>query len=107
MTRVNAGVCGFKTTVTATVREGKKAAVIMETECPSLKPMADELKEVDVFKECFARIGESPIFKLAQKYCKHASCPVPTAILKEIEVAARLALPRDVLIEVGRRDEEV
>lgn len=107
MTRVNAGVCGFKTTVTATVKDRGKAEIFLETECPSLKPMAEELKEVDVFKECFARIGESPVFKLAQKYCKHASCPVPTAILKEIEVAARLALPRDVLIEVGRRDEGV
>lgn len=101
MTRVNAGVCGFKTTIVATVKEGKKAVLFMQTECPSLKPMAEELKEVDIYKECFAKIGESPVFKLAQKYCKHASCPVPTAIIKEIEVASRLALPRNVVIEVG------
>jgi len=71
----------------------------MQTECPSLKPMAEELNEVDAYQECFAKVGESPVFQLARKHCKHAACPVPTAIIKAVEVAAKLALPKNVSIE--------
>jgi hypothetical protein len=30
-----------------------------------------------------------------------AACPVPTAIIKEVEVAAKLALPKNVEIELA------
>jgi hypothetical protein len=100
MAKVDAGICGFKTIIKATPKERQIVEISMQTECPSLKPMAEELKEVDAYKECFAKVGESPVFQLARKYCKHAACPVPTAIIKEVEVAAKLALPKNVEIEL-------
>lgn len=100
ITKVNAGICGFQTVVKATAKEKHKVEVALQTECPNLKPMEQELKEVDAFKECFAKVGESPVFLLTRKYCKHAACPVPTAILKGVEVAAKFALPKYVEIEI-------
>ncbi len=99
--KVNAGVCGFTAIIKAMPKEGHMAGISMETDCPNLKPMEAELKEADAYKECFARVGESPVFNLARKYCKHAACPVPTAIVKAIEAAAKLALPKDVQIELA------
>jgi hypothetical protein len=41
----------------------------------------------------------SEVYKCASKCHLHASCPVPMAILKAIEVEAGLALPRPVLVQ--------
>lgn len=98
--KVDAGICGFKTNIQATTNADQNVEIHMQTECPNLKPMEKELTEVDAFAECFAKVGESPVFQLARKYCKHAACPVPTAIVKGIEVAAQLALPKNVEMEI-------
>ena len=100
--KVNSGICGFSSTVKLTSEDMSAAQINFQTECPNLKPMQDELKEADAFQECFAKVGESPVFHLARKYCKHAACPVPTAIIKGIEVACNLALPADVKIEIEK-----
>lgn len=100
--RVNAGICGFHTLIKVSLKDARNVLIDMETECPNLKPMAEELHEVNPYDECFAKIGESPVFQLARKYCKHAACPVPTGIIKGIEVAGKLALPRKVEIEVEK-----
>lgn len=33
---------------------------------------------------------------------KHAACPVPSAIIKGVEVACGLALPKDVEIKIAK-----
>ncbi|MHB1443957.1 MAG: DUF6951 family protein [Candidatus Humimicrobiaceae bacterium] len=40
------------------------------------------------------------MYETCRKYCKHAACPVPSGIIKAIEVACRLALPKDVCFEI-------
>jgi hypothetical protein len=36
------------------------------------------------------------------KHCFHAACPVPVGIIKAIEVEAKLALPKDVLMKIAK-----
>ncbi|HVJ47821.1 DUF6951 family protein [Desulfitobacterium sp.] len=100
--KVNAGVCGFHTLIKVSPKDAQNVLINMETECPNLKPMAEELHEASTYGECFAVIGESAVFELARKYCKHPACPVPLGIIKGIEVAGKLALPRKVEIEVEK-----
>ena len=100
--KINAGICGFHSIIKVSAQGSRNAIVEMETECPNLKPMAAELHDVNSFQECFAKVGESPVFQLARKYCKHAACPVPTGIIKGIEVACKLALPKKVEIELEK-----
>lgn len=69
---------------------------------PKLKPIEQELKQVDGFKVCFGKVGESGVYEVAKKYCKHPGCPVPVAIVKGIEVACGFALPKDVEIKIIR-----
>ena len=93
---INPGVCGLKTVVRVHSEDMQNAVIEISTECPNIKPMELELKEVDGYAECFSKLGDSTVYELARKYCRHAACPVPPAILKGIEVACGLALPRDV-----------
>jgi hypothetical protein len=64
--------------------------------------MSQELKEVDAFEEYFSKFGNSKVYELAKKFCKHPACPVPSAIIKGIEVACGLALPKDVEITISK-----
>lgn len=100
--KVNAGVCGFQTIIRVTSEDMQTAVIEMDTQCPNLKPMSQELKEVDAFEECFSKFGDSKVYELAKKYCKHPACPVPSAIIKGIEVACGLALPKDVEITISK-----
>jgi hypothetical protein len=100
--KVNPGVCGLNTIVKVDSEDMQNAVVEIITECPNIKPMEQELKEVDGYEECFSKLGDSKIYELAKKYCKHAACPVPSAIIKGVEVACGLALPKDVEIKISK-----
>ena len=99
---VNPGVCGLKTTVTVTSEDMQTARVQIETECPAVKEMEPKLQDIDAYAECFSRFGDSRVYGAANAHCKHVACPVPSAILKGIEVACSLALPRDVEISIKK-----
>lgn len=92
---VNGGACGFHTKIEVTP-DRRQVLINMETECPSLKPLCEELKEINGYVEYSGPIGDTSVFQATRKYCKHAACPVPTAIIKGVEVACGLALPRNI-----------
>jgi hypothetical protein len=98
---IEAGICGFTTTV-RTRNEGRTMAVEIESECEHIKRLAEALTEVEPFREISFR-GAGPLtLEKAREYCAHAACPVPTGVLKAIEVEASLALPKDVSIRVTK-----
>ena len=99
---VDAGVCGFVSSVKVTPIDRKTVAIEFRTACPNLKPLEEELQQATGFKECFAKVGDSGIYETFRKYCKHPACPVPLAVIKGIEVASGLALPRDVDIKISK-----
>lgn len=99
---VNPGVCGFASTITVSPMRKHSVKINFETTCPSLKPLEQELNEVDGLNECCGKIGDSDLYKIFRKYCSHAACPMPSAIIKGIEVACGLALPRDVEIKISK-----
>jgi hypothetical protein len=99
--RVNAGICGFTTTV-RTRGEGAVMKVSIASDCEHIKKLAEALTEVDPYREITFR-GDGPLtLELAREHCAHAACPVPVGILKAIEVEAGLALPKDVTITVTK-----
>ena len=98
---IDAGICGFTTTV-RTRGEGRAMQIAIESDCEHITKLAAALTEVDPYGEISFR-GDGPVtLALARSHCAHAACPVPTGILKAIEVEAGLALPRDVTITVTR-----
>lgn len=103
MTRaeITAGVCGFTTVVEAHM-DGSACALSIESDCPAIQRMAEELAQVDPFRE-FTFRGAGPLtLQTAAEHCKHAACPVSVGIIKAVEVEAGLALPADVSIKLSK-----
>lgn len=99
---VEPGVCGFKTEISVSSEDMQYASVKINTGCPNFKGINDELKEIDAYRVCFSKMGESDIYDIVKKYCPHAACPIPTGIIKGIEVACNLALPKDVHMSIEK-----
>ena len=98
---IDSGICGLSTTV-RTKADGAVVRVDIESDCEHIANLAAALTEVEPFREISFR-GEEPLtLEKAREHCAHAACPVPTGILKAIEVEAGLALPKDVTIRVSR-----
>ncbi len=104
---ISSGICGFTTTVTARpAGDGQHVTLTIESDCPNVQQLAAELldltdMEVDAFREITYR-GEGPhILRLAARHLRHTACPVPSGLIKAIEVAAGLALPADVAIRLS------
>ncbi len=97
---VDPGICGFKTVITVESSDKQNAAVTAESQCPAVMHLVGSLNKLDSYNEIFNKFGESAVFKSAKAHCKHAACPVPTAILKGLEVECGLALPGDVSMNI-------
>ena len=95
------GNCGFNTQV-ETVMEGKVCKIRITSECAAIQRMAEELKEVSPYNESSFKRAMPKIHEMGHKYCTHAACPVPIGILKAVEIEAKLALPKDVIIKLSK-----
>ena len=99
---INAGICGFQTTVVATKKDNGMIEVNINSDCDNIQKMAAELVEIDPLDEIFKRIKSTLTCEIASKHSPHPSCAVPSGILKTIEVEANLALPQEVSIIIER-----
>lgn len=99
---VNAGICGFTATITAVANEDDMVDVKMVTGCPNFKDIMASDLEFDPLTCCFGKIGEGEIFEMFRGVCPHPSCPFPTAMVKAVEVAGGLALPKDVTMTIEK-----
>jgi hypothetical protein len=100
-----AGNCGFNTTV-ETRMNGKVCQIQIHSECAAIQRMAEELKEVNPFQEISFKRSLPLTYEMGVKYCTHAACPVPSGIIKAVEVEAGLALPTDVTIKLSKTRKE-
>jgi hypothetical protein len=100
--KISAGVCNFTTDVQVESEDLQTAVIRIATDCPSLKPLESQPLEVDGFVECFGKVGQGEIYDWCRTSCRHAACPVPAGIVKAVEVACELALPRTVTIELSK-----
>jgi hypothetical protein len=93
--RVNSGVCGFVVTVTVEKDNDRNLHVTLDTDCGMVKKMEEDISHLE-FRAPFSAILHNPVYRSASKHLKHAACPVPSAILKAIEVEVGACLPRPV-----------
>src|SRR3972149_6716955 len=98
---VYAGVCGHSAIIDVTKVDDKHVQVVITSACDQITAMNPELARVQwkgKGHEVFKRMTESAVFQSAAKHIRHTACPIPTAILKAIEVEVGIALPKDVTI---------
>jgi hypothetical protein len=98
---ISSGICGFTTTVDVSCTD-YKCAIAITSDCPNVQKLAAELTDADAFAEISYRGGRPRSQELGEQYLQHTACPVPSGIIKAIEVAAELAFPKDATIQVAR-----
>ena len=99
---IDAGICGEETIVEASKLEenGYDISRKIESSCPFVQNLAEELTEVNAFNQISFRRGMPEILEKGSEHCTHAACPVPVGIIKTVEVSAGLALPKDASIKL-------
>ena len=85
---VKAGSCGQETSIEATRIGRTKVGVTFVTTCQHVEALAEELVELDIGSELTQPLIETQTYLLATKHMCRASCIVPAALLKVMEVTA-------------------
>ena len=98
---IRSGICGFTVRASAHCEDGAHVALKIESDCPNYQKVAEQLHEIDAFQELFGDRFAGTIWKVCAQHSPHASCPVPVGLLKLVEVAAGLALPQTVSMEIS------
>ena len=92
----------IKVEIDAVTEDMQHVKLDIKTDCPNFPKFIDEIREVDAFQEIEPDAKNGKILTLWPKYLHCAACPVPSGIIKAVEVTAGLALPKDVCIKVTR-----
>lgn len=95
--KVNPGICGFSAVITAEKEKNKKVRIFIDTECEMVQKMIEDISVLDM-RAAFAGYLNNPVCRSAAMHIKHVACPVPSAILKALEVELGICLPKDVSI---------
>ena len=85
---------------------GKLCDLKITSDCAAIRRMAEELNQVNPYQEISFKRNMPLTHEMGVKYCTHAACPVPSGIIKAIEVEAGLALPTDVSIKLSKTPKE-
>jgi hypothetical protein len=104
MTRVEvyAGVCGHTAIIDVSQVDAKHVQVVIHSECEQITAMNSDLACIQwkgKGHEVFKSITESIVYRSAANTIRHTACPIPSVILKAIEVEVGIALPQDVSIQ--------
>ena len=94
---IRPGICGYVVRVSARKTDDKKVLVSIDTECETVRQMVDDIAILDI-KEAFAGYLQNPVYRSAARCLQHVACPVPSGILKALEVELGLCLPEEVKI---------
>jgi len=101
---VEPGICGFSCTVTAQRSDKRMVSVVFSgCDCKQVQRLAALLTRMSL-KEIFMPVTRNPAYVAAEKAGCHASCVIPSAVLKAVEVALGMALPKAANIHFSSKD---
>jgi hypothetical protein len=95
--KVNPGICGMTTTVEVCEQSKRVMRFEVKSDCKRATAI-NKLSPVSLH-DILRPPANSTIYLFATKSGVCASCPIPMAILKAIEIEAKVALPRPVDID--------
>lgn len=99
---IDAGICGYETIVEAEKQDSYQVTLHIQSECQHIQKLAADLQEVNALHEISPKKGDHQILEKGNLYCTHSACPVPVGVIKAVEVAAGLALPKDAKITIEK-----
>ena len=103
---IHPGVCGFVTRITATSDDEQLVRFDVDSPCENIQGLAARIMEVDAYAELGAGFnGElHQAVRASLKGCC-SGCVVPAGFFKAMQVAANVALPHDISIDLARQDD--
>lgn len=97
---VESGICGFTTNIRTESADMQNVKIEWDSDCPHIQKAGQSLVDVDAYQELFKKPADTSVYAALAPHLPHVTCPVYSAFLKAIEVAAGLALPKDVAIKI-------
>jgi hypothetical protein len=103
---IDAGVCGFHTNVTTSSEDGMFVNFKVTSDCDKISGLAEALLAkgpINAYEE-ISPVGDSLVMATVHECLKGccAGCAVPVGLFKSMQVAAGLALPKDVTILIRK-----
>ena len=101
----DAGICGFRTAASVVSEDGQNVTFGIDSTCEKIRRVAQALKErgpIDAYQE-IGPAAESVLLATTRATLQGccAGCVVPTGLFKGMQVAAGLALPKDISIRLA------
>jgi hypothetical protein len=97
---VDAGVCKMITVIKAKTNEDGFVELDIDSTCPNILRVSWALKPEFAFMVVEAPMNKTQVYKISSRELPHAACPVPSGIIKAIEVAGELGIKRDCSIKI-------
>ena len=103
---IDAGICGFKTSASAGSEDDQRVVFEIASDCEKIRVLAAALKErepIDAYMEIHPA-GEGVLMQTVRSTLTGccAGCAVPAGLFKAMQVAAGLALPKDIIMRLTR-----
>lgn len=95
--KVDPGVCRFKATVETWMEDGMLHCHI-SSGCKHVQEFGQALGPCDMMEALHMPFSENKVYTVGGMKLKHATCPLPMAVLKGFEVSAGLGLKRPVSV---------
>ena len=104
--KIDAGICGFRTTARVTSEDSQHVTFEIQSDCGKVRAVAELLKrqgEIDAYQEISPN-APSIVLNTASSVLKGccAACAVPVGLFKGMQIAAGLALPKDIQMQFHR-----
>ena len=93
---VDPGACGFTCVIRIRSLDKRSVSVVIDgSECKQIKSLGERLNQLSL-RELFMPLTQNPVYQAAQASGCHASCAIPCAVIKAVEVAMGMAVAREV-----------
>ena len=99
---VDAGPCKMKTRIHAVQQEDMMVRLDIESDCHHILKMSWRVKPINPYTEVESPINETDVYKWASEVLPHAACPVPSAMIRAVEVSSDMGIRRDASIKYER-----
>lgn len=105
---IDAGICGFRTNADVVSEDSQNVTFAISTDCEKIKGLAEVLngkEPLDAYQE-ISPAAESVLLGTVRSTLKGccAGCAVPAGLFKAMQVAAGLALPKDITIRLAKEE---
>ncbi len=104
---INAGICGFVTSAEVSSPDNQNVEFRVSSNCEKIAKLGKSLRQhepIDAYEE-INPASDGVLMGLVREHLRGccSGCVVPSGLFKAMQVAAGLALPKDISISLSKR----